>query len=187
MFWCKNNHIILWVLSLSGIKEIVITKTHLFKYIENFTTKNWKFSDKNSDIFHISAQNKACWHLLEWPHWGSSNEYPQSMFLNRNTKNNVYHSKPQFYNIKLGFKGNQNYIPVGMFSWCKIKNAIRWSVIAITDSMVVIYDQHGILVVTMLCSTFIPFILQGFLSEEGITLFFLIIYREIPGNAVCFV
>ena len=30
-----------------------ITKTRLFKYIENFTTKNWKFSDKNSDIFFI--------------------------------------------------------------------------------------------------------------------------------------
>ena len=34
-----------------------ITKAHLFKQIENFTTKHWKFSDKNSDIFHISAQN----------------------------------------------------------------------------------------------------------------------------------
>ena len=32
-------------------------KTRLLKYIENFTTKNWKFSDKNSDIFHISVQN----------------------------------------------------------------------------------------------------------------------------------
>ena len=29
----------------------IITKTHLFKYIENFITENWKFSDKNSDIF----------------------------------------------------------------------------------------------------------------------------------------
>ena len=28
-----------------------ITKTCPFKYTENFTTKNWKFSDKNSDIF----------------------------------------------------------------------------------------------------------------------------------------
>ena len=37
-----------------------ITKTRLFKYIENFTTKNWKFSVKNSDIFHISAQNIDC-------------------------------------------------------------------------------------------------------------------------------
>ena len=35
-----------------------ITKTRLLKYIENFTTKNDKVSDKNSDIFHISAKNK---------------------------------------------------------------------------------------------------------------------------------
>ena len=34
-----------------------ITKTRLFKYIENFTTI--KFSDKNSDIFLISAHNIA--------------------------------------------------------------------------------------------------------------------------------
>ena len=35
-----------------------ITKTRLFKYIENFTSKNWKFSDKKTLIFfHISAQN----------------------------------------------------------------------------------------------------------------------------------
>ena len=27
-----------------------ITKTRLFKYIENFTTKNWKFSDKEKAI-----------------------------------------------------------------------------------------------------------------------------------------
>ena len=31
--------------------------------------QNWKFSDKNSDIFHIEN------------HWGSSNEYSQSMFF----------------------------------------------------------------------------------------------------------
>ena len=60
-----------------------IMKTLLFKYIENFTTKNWKFSDKNSDIFHISAQNIDCGYLLELPRWGSSNVYPQSMFLSR--------------------------------------------------------------------------------------------------------
>ena len=47
--------------------------------MENFTTKNWKFSDKNSDIFHISAQNIDCGYSLELPQWGSSNEYPQSM------------------------------------------------------------------------------------------------------------
>ena len=83
-----------------------ITKTRLFKYIENFTTKNWNFSDKNSNIFfHFSAQNIDCVYSLELPHRGSSNEYPQSIFLNRNKKNNVYACKPQFYYIKVGFKG----------------------------------------------------------------------------------
>ena len=61
-----------------------ITKTRLFKYIEKFTTKNWKFSDKYSDIFHISAQNTDCGHSLEPPRRGGSKEYPQSMFLSRN-------------------------------------------------------------------------------------------------------
>ena len=31
-------------------------------------------------IFLISAQKQNCKYLLELPHWGSSNEYPQSMF-----------------------------------------------------------------------------------------------------------
>ena len=42
-----------------------ITKTRLFKYIENFTTENWKFSDKNFVIFHISVQNRDCGFSLE--------------------------------------------------------------------------------------------------------------------------
>ena len=42
--------------------------------------KNWKFSAKNSDIFHISAQNIDCGYSLEPPRRGGSNEYPQSMF-----------------------------------------------------------------------------------------------------------
>ena len=60
---------------------------------------------KNSDIFHISAQNIECGYSLEPPRGGGSNEYPQSMFLSRNKKNNVYPCKPQFYYIKVGFKG----------------------------------------------------------------------------------
>ena len=63
-----------------------ITKTRIFKYIEKFTTKNWKFSDKNSDIFHISAQKINCGYSLEPLCRGGSNEYPQSMFLSRNKK-----------------------------------------------------------------------------------------------------
>ena len=48
----------------------------MMKCIENFTTKNWKFSDKNSDIFHISAQNIDCWYSF----LGGPNKYPQSVF-----------------------------------------------------------------------------------------------------------
>ena len=42
-----------WVMS-----STVITKTSLFKYTETFTTKKWKFSDKNSDIFHINIKHR---------------------------------------------------------------------------------------------------------------------------------
>ena len=67
--------------------------------------KNEKNRIKNSDIFLISAQNIDCGYSLEPPRRGGSNEYPQSMFLSRNKKNNVYPCKPQFYYIKVGFKG----------------------------------------------------------------------------------
>ena len=50
-----------------------ITKTRLFKYIENFTTKkSGKFADKNFDVFHISAQNINCGYSLELPRQGGS-------------------------------------------------------------------------------------------------------------------
>ena len=67
--------------------------------------KNENFQIKISDIFLFSAQNLDCGYPLEPPHRGGSNEYPQSMFLSRNKKNKVYPCKPQFYNIKVGFKG----------------------------------------------------------------------------------
>ena len=52
--------------------------------------KTQRFQIKKSDIFfHISAQNTDCGYSLEPPRRGSSNEYPQFMFLSRNQKNNV--------------------------------------------------------------------------------------------------
>ena len=68
-------------------------------------TKNENVQMKNSGSFHISAQNIYCGYSLEPPQQGSSNKYSQSMFLSRNKKINVYPSKPQFYCIKMGFKG----------------------------------------------------------------------------------
>ena len=64
-----------------------------------------KFQIKISDIFHISAENIVCGYSLEPPRRGGSNEYPQSMFLNRIKRNNVHPCKPKFYYIKVGFKG----------------------------------------------------------------------------------
>ena len=84
----------------------IIRKTCLSKYTEKFTTKRRQhFRTKKSDIFHISAQNIDCVYSLEPPQLCGSNEYPQSMFLSRNKKNTVYPCKPQFYYIKVGFKG----------------------------------------------------------------------------------
>ena len=62
-------------------------------------------TEKFSDIFYISVQNIDCGYSLEPPRRGGSNKYPQSMFLSRNKENNIYPCKPQFYYIKVGFKG----------------------------------------------------------------------------------
>ena len=67
--------------------------------------KTEKFQIKNSDIFHISAQNIDRGHSLEPPRRGGSNEYPHSMFSSKNKTIYVYPCKPQFYYIKVGFKG----------------------------------------------------------------------------------
>ena len=54
--------------------------------LKNLPPKNESFQIKNSDIFHISAQNIDCGYSLEPPRRGGSNGYPQSMFLSRNKK-----------------------------------------------------------------------------------------------------
>ena len=81
---------------------LVSLQTCLFEYTENCATKNEKKKNrkKKSDIFHISAQN-----IVVATRRGGSNEYPQFMFLSKNKKNNVYPCKPQFYYMKVGFKG----------------------------------------------------------------------------------
>ena len=42
---------ILWNVSLiEDSDQTYITRTRLFKFIENFTSKNWKFSDKKKKL-----------------------------------------------------------------------------------------------------------------------------------------
>ena len=93
------------VLTAKGIFNITLQKHAYSNILKILQLKKENFQKKNSDIFHISAQNKDCGYSLEPPGRGSSNEYPQSMFFSRNKKNNVYPCKPQFYYIKVGFKG----------------------------------------------------------------------------------
>ena len=86
-------------------EEIITLRKHAYSNIlKILPPKNENFQIKNSDVFHISAQNIDYGYSLEPPRRGGSNDYPQSMFLSRNKKNNVYPCKPQFYYIKVGFK-----------------------------------------------------------------------------------
>ena len=79
--------------------------------------KNEQFQIKNSYISHTSAQNIDCGYSLEPPLRGGFNEYPQSMLFSRNQKANVYSYKPQFYYIKVGFKGSKLYRYVFVMTW----------------------------------------------------------------------
>ena len=88
---------------------------HLYFSLRKHAYSNkFKISPPKTENFHIktlifflqiSAQNIDCGYSLEPPWRGGSNQYPQSMFSSRNKKNNVYPCKPQFYSIKVGFKG----------------------------------------------------------------------------------
>ena len=92
--------------SLNRLVNFWTLRKHAYSNIfKTLQPKKGHFPIKNSDIFHISAQNIDCVYTLEPPSRGGSNEYPQSMFLRRNKKNNVYPCKPLFYYIKVGLKG----------------------------------------------------------------------------------
>ena len=99
--WCKDN-----LLSINATKSNIVhfrnptlsLRKHAYSNIVKILPLNNElFPIKNSNIFHISAQNIDCGFSLEPPRRGCSNKYPQSMFLSRNKKNNVYSCKPPFY------------------------------------------------------------------------------------------
>ena len=98
------NTVLTWASTTARQHMICITKTILFKYIENFTAKNWKFSGKKLWYISCICLKHRLWVVVRAAS-PSSDGYPQSMFLSRNKNNNVYPCKPQFYYIKVGFKG----------------------------------------------------------------------------------
>ena len=87
-----------------GGKIFTLRKHAYSNILKILPPKNENFQIKNSDIFTFLLKTD-CGYSLEPPRRGGSNEYPQSMFLSRNKKNNVYPSKPHYYYIKVGFKG----------------------------------------------------------------------------------
>ena len=110
MLYAGKDGLVHAVHSRSLVRAYVVRlqtlRKHAYSNILKFLPPtNENFLIKNSAIFHISAQNIYCGYSLEPPRRGGSNEYSQSMFLSRNKKNNIYPCKPQFYYIKVGFKG----------------------------------------------------------------------------------
>ena len=81
------------------------------------TNKNFQLKIRIFFVFLLKTED--CGYLLEPHRRGGSNENPQSMFLRRIKKNNIYPCKPPFYfitwtqytgiirseYIKVGFKG----------------------------------------------------------------------------------
>ena len=65
----KIEHRVVW------LKFYVNTNEWCNCFVSFYLERN-----KNSDIFHIIAQNLGCGYSLEPPRRGGSNEYPQSMF-----------------------------------------------------------------------------------------------------------
>ena len=87
------------------IRQRIITKTRLFKYIENFTSKNWNFSGKKLWYFSYFCSKHRLWVLVRTASARRFYRIPTIYVLSKNMKNNVYPCKPQFYHIKVGFKG----------------------------------------------------------------------------------
>ena len=97
---------------------------HAYSYIMKLLPpKNENFQIKNSDIFHISAQNIDCGYSLEPLRRGGSSEYRQDVFEQK--KNNLYPCKPQFYYIKVGFNGSKLYMHV--FVMLNFKSFYIWA------------------------------------------------------------
>ena len=95
----KDNYVIIQIV-------IITLRKHAYlNILKIFPPKYENVQIKNSDIFHISAQNIDCGYSLEPPRRGGSNEYPQSMFRAEIRKIMYTPVNPQFYYIKVGFKG----------------------------------------------------------------------------------
>ena len=101
-----SSFLFLLMLGKTVLHDCYTLRKHAYSNMLNISPpKTESFLIKILIFFHISAQNIDCEYSLEPPHRGGSNEYPLSIFLSRNKKNNVCPCKSHFYYIKVGFKG----------------------------------------------------------------------------------
>ena len=77
---------------------------------------------------------------------GGSNEYSQYVFLSKNKKNNVYPCKPQFYYIKVGFKGVKIILACfrDAYAICE-RRMSRWACVPVQSDLDILVDIGGIL------------------------------------------
>ena len=62
--WYSLQYLLMILRAKKLISKLHITKTRLFKYIENFTSKNWKFSDKKLWYFSHFCSKHRLWVLV---------------------------------------------------------------------------------------------------------------------------
>ena len=98
-FQIKNS--VIFHISAQNIDEAVLT---------NSIPIEQDFSQKNSYIYYYLSffRQKGVWGDGGWG--GAGGKIPWPCYdLSRNKKNNVYPCKPQFYYVKVGFKGSKLY------------------------------------------------------------------------------
>ena len=86
-----------------------LRKTCLSNILNTLPPKNEKFQMKNSDMFHISAQNIDCEYSLEPPRRGGSNEYHNLCFWAEIRKIMYTPVNPSFTIWKWGWRGSKLY------------------------------------------------------------------------------
>ena len=101
-----NYGVLILRITTNKSDKVHITKTRLFKYIENFTTKKGKFSDKKKYFWYFCSKQRL-WVLVRTTSVRRSKRVPiiYGFFFQQNKKNNLFPCKLQFYCIKDGFKG----------------------------------------------------------------------------------
>ena len=105
---CEHIEPILIILDIEFCLNLLEGHVHcrLLRYVSWNTIRKHTYPN----ILKMLPPKHRLWYSLELPRRGGSNEYPQSMFLIRNKKINVYPCKPQFLLYQSGVqRGSKLY------------------------------------------------------------------------------